>query len=367
MQWGKIYRLVILMKIALLNDTHVDMKQGSTPYLDYMSKFFREVFFPYCDRERIHDIIHLGDFFDNRKMINIKALYTTRKAFLEPLTERNMKMTVIPGNHDVAFKNTNELCGLREVLGYFIENVEIVMKPIVKQIGGLNLAFLPWIAPDNYVESMEFVAKAPAPILISHLELAGFEMMKGQPASDHGMDASLFKRYEMVLSGHYHTKSTRENIHYLGTQFEQTWADCEDPKFFHVLDTDTRTLTQVKNTFTLFERVVYNDERQDPDSIDVTGFKGKYVKVIVAKKGNPTKFDRFIQRIQDAGPIEQPRIVESFDEFTSDRVEDQQINLEDTGKLLHTYIDATETSLDKERLKSMMQELYVEAQSAETA
>ena len=355
------------MLIAIINDTHAGQRNASDVFLDYTDKFYRDVFFPYCKEHGIKTVIHGGDYLDHRKYVNFKALHRTRKAFLEPLAENGMNMIIIPGNHDVYFKNTNELCGLREVLGYFIENVEIVMKPIVKQIGGLDLAFLPWIAPDNYAESIEFIAKAPAPILISHLELAGFEMMKGQPASDHGMDASLFKRYEMVLSGHYHTKSTRENIHYLGTQFEQTWADCEDPKFFHVLDTKTRTLTQVKNTFTLFERVVYNDERQDPDSIDVTGFKGKYVKVIVAKKGNPTKFDQFIQRIQDAGPIEQPRIVESFDEFTSDRVEDQQINLEDTGKLLHTYIDATETSLDKDRLKSMMQELYVEAQAAETA
>jgi len=355
------------MLIAIINDTHAGQRNASDVFLDYTDKFYRDVFFPYCKEHGIKTVIHGGDYLDHRKYVNFKALHRTRKAFLEPLAENGMNMIIIPGNHDVYFKNTNELCGLREVLGYFIENVEIVMKPTVKQIGGLDLAFLPWIAPDNYAESIEFIAKAPAPILISHLELAGFEMMKGQPASDHGMDASLFKRYEMVLSGHYHTKSTRENIHYLGTQFEQTWADCEDPKFFHVLDTDTRILTQVKNTFTLFERVVYNDERQDPDSIDVTGFKGKYVKVIVAKKSNPSKFDRFIQRIQDAGPIEQPRIVESFDEFTSDRVEDQQINLEDTGKLLHTYIDATETSLDKERLKSMMQELYVEAQSAENA
>lgn len=353
------------MKIALLNDTHVDMKQGSTSYLDYMSKFFREVFFPYCDRERIHDIIHLGDFFDNRKMINIKALYTTRKAFLEPLTERNMKMTMIPGNHDVAFKNTNDLCGLREVLGYFINNVKIITKPTIQSFDGLPIAFLPWIAPDNYVESMRFAATAPAPILISHLELAGFEMMKGQPASEHGMDSLYFKRFEMVLSGHYHTKSTRDNIYYLGTQFEQSWSDCEDPKFFHILDTNTRTLTQVKNPFTLFERLVYDDSRSNPDKLDVSHVKGKYVKIIVAKKNSPIQFDRFIERVQNMGPIEPPRIVESFEEFTSDRVEDQQIDLEDTGKLLHTYIEATETSLDKERLKSMMRELYVEAQAIE--
>ena len=355
------------MKIAIINDTHSGIKDASDAFLDYADKFYRDVFFPYCIKHGIKTIIHAGDYNDRRKYVNFKALNRTRKSFLEPLAENGMNMIIIPGNHDVYYKNTNDLCGLREVLGYFIDNVEIIMKPTVKNIGDLDIGFLPWITQNNYQESMEFIGTAAAPILISHLELAGFEMMKGQLASDHGMDASLFKRFEMVLSGHYHTKSTRDNIYYLGTQFEQTWADCEDPKYFHVLDTHTRELTQVKNPFTLFERVVYNDEVawQDPDGIDVSGFKDKFVKIVVSKKKDPIKFDRFVQRIQSAGPIEPPRIIESFDELMSNNIEDTKIDIEDTGKLLHTYIDATETSLDKERLKTMMHELYVEAQACE--
>jgi DNA repair exonuclease SbcCD nuclease subunit len=354
-----------MSKIAIINDTHAGQRNASDVFLDYSDKFYRDIFFPYCKEHGIKTVIHGGDYLDHRKYVSFKALYRTRKSFLEPLTENGMNMIIIPGNHDVAYKNTNELCGLREVLGYFIENVEIIMKPTMKQIDGLNLAFLPWIAPDNYDESIKFISTVSAPILIGHLELAGFEMMKGQPASDHGMDASLFKRFEMVLSGHYHTKSTRDNIHYLGTQFEQTWADCDDPKYFHVLDTSTRELTQVKNPFTLFERLVYNDQNGltyfDPSKVS-----GKYVKIVVAKKSDPIKFDKFVEQVQDAGPIEPPRIIESFEEFTSNQVEDQQINLEDTGKLLHSYIDGVETSLNKERLKTMMQELYVEAQSIES-
>jgi hypothetical protein len=39
--------------------------------------------------------------------------------------------------------------------------------------------------------------------------------------------------------------------------------------------------------------------------------------------------------------------------------------LEDTGKLLNTYIEAVQTDLDKEKLKKRLQELYVEAQNFE--
>lgn len=356
-----------MAKIAIINDTHAGQRNASDVFLDYMDKFYHDVFFPTCKALDIKTVIHGGDYLDNRKYVNFKALHRTRKSFLEPLVANQMKMIIIPGNHDVYYKNTNDLCGLREVLGYFIEDIQIIMKPAVKQIEELDIAFLPWIAPDNYADSMEFVGKAPASILISHLELAGFEMIKGMPTSTGGMDAALFNRFEMVLSGHYHTKSTRGNIHYLGTQFQQSWADCDDPKYFHVLDTVTRELVQIKNPFTLFERVIYDETDLSTFAHNLEKYKNKYVKIVVTKKSDSAKFDRFLQSIQDAGPIEQPRIIESFEEFASDRVEDHQIDLEDTGRLLHSYIDGIETSLNKERLKKMMNELFVEAHQTKSS
>ena len=171
----------------------------------------------------------------------------------------------------------------------------------------------------------------------------------------------------MVLSGHYHTKSTRGNIYYLGTQVEQTWADCNDPKYFHVLDTATRELSQIRNPLTLYSRLIYDDSKSDPnETLDTEMVRDKFVKVVVVKRSNIKQFEKFIQRIQDMGPLEQPKIVESFDEFAGTQVEDDAIDLEDTSKLLNTYIDSVETDLDKERMKSMIRELYVEAQSGET-
>ena len=35
-----------------------------------------------------------------------------------------------------------------------------------------------------------------------------------------GMDHKLFSKFERVLTGHFHTKSTIDNITYLGTQLE---------------------------------------------------------------------------------------------------------------------------------------------------
>ena len=40
-------------------------------------------------------------------------------------------MDIIPGNHDTYFKNTNELNSLKELLGHYMNEVHIVMKPTV--------------------------------------------------------------------------------------------------------------------------------------------------------------------------------------------------------------------------------------------
>ena len=62
-----------------------------------------------------------------------------------------------------------------------------------------------------------------------------------------GMSPKPFERFEMVLTGHFHAKSQKGNIHYLGAQMEFYWNDCGDKKYFHVFDTNTRELEQVVN------------------------------------------------------------------------------------------------------------------------
>lgn len=351
------------MKIAIINDTHCGMRNSSDIFIQYQEKFYEEVFFPYLKEHGIKQIIHLGDYYDHRKFINFKAQNANRQMFLNVLKEEGIHMDIIPGNHDVFYKNTNELCSLKELLGYYTSNVNIVMKPKVLDYDGCSIALLPWINSENYVDSINFIKTCKASILGAHLELVGFDMMKGLPNA-HGMTTEHFDRFETVLSGHFHTKSSQGNIHYLGSQMEFTWADADDPKYFHVLDTETRELTPVHNPHTIFEKVVYNDEETDYNSYDVTRLNDKFIKVIVAKKKDPYMFDRFIDKINQQN-IYELKIAETFDEFVGENISDEVVSLEDTTQLLDSYVDAVETDLDKDKIKNLMRNLFVEAQNLE--
>ena len=131
------------MKIAILNDTHCGVRNSSDIFLQYQERFYGEVFFPYLEEHGIKNILHLGDYYEHRKFVNFKALNANRKHFLEPMRDKGITMDIIPGNHDVYFKNTNELCSLKELLGYFTSNVNICMKPTVLDYDGLKVAVIP--------------------------------------------------------------------------------------------------------------------------------------------------------------------------------------------------------------------------------
>tara|TARA_Y100001938_G_C7998460_1_gene383376 strand:- start:366 stop:1001 length:636 start_codon:yes stop_codon:yes gene_type:complete len=211
---------------------------------------------------------------------------------------------------------------------------------------------------------MNFIKECKADWLGAHLELNGFEMMRGL-TNTHGMDPGLFKKFEMVLTGHYHCGSKKDNIWYLGSQMEFFWSDAHDPKYFHILDTETRKIERIRNPYTLFEKIVYNDKEKDYANFDKNLSK-KFVKVVVLEKTDPFTFDRFIDNIQNQD-IYELKIAENFNEFMGTNVDDQDMDFEDTAVIVDSYIDAVDTDLDKDKIKIQMRELMTEAQALEIA
>jgi DNA repair exonuclease SbcCD nuclease subunit len=353
------------MRIAILNDTHCGIRNSSDIFIDYQERFYTEVFFPYLKENHIKHIIHLGDYYEHRRFINFKALNSNRKVFLERLRSDGITMDIIPGNHDTYYKNTNDLNSLKELLGHYMNEVNIVMDPSVLDYDGLKVGLVPWICQDNEKEINDFLVNCKADVIGGHFELNGFDMIRGVPCT-HGMSADNLRRFELVLSGHYHCKSSQDNIHYLGSQMEFFWNDANDPKYFHILDTETRELIPVQNPLTLHEKIYYDDEVADYNKLEIDHLDQKFVKVVVINKNDPFTFDRFLDRIQQR-EIYDLKVQEDFSEFLGENVSDEGLDVEDTSVLLGSYIDNVETLLDKERIKKEVSDLMTEAQSMEIA
>ena len=359
-------------KIAIISDVHIGVRNSSQIFIDYQQRFFSEVFFPYLDKHNIRELWILGDLFDERKAINIRALHANRKMFLNPLVERNIQTTVIPGNHDVFFKGTNRISSLKELLGYFVEHVTILMEPIEVQYNNTTALWIPWINSENEEQVFKKIEQSKADILLGHLELADFEMNKGIEAKS-GLDPRLFKKFKKVLSGHYHTKSTKGNIYYLGSQMQFTWNDCDDQKYFHVLDVDTQKLQAIKNPLDIYKKVVYTENVTKFTS--KKDFHNKFVKVIVDGKTenfSSKNFETFIDKIEKSEP-HSLKITDNtnYGEFSSadallDESSEKEDAQEDTRHFMQSYIDnVIDTSLDKKKLQKLLFEIHTEAESLE--
>ena len=348
------------MKIAVLNDTHCGIRNSSEVFIENAERFYGEIFFPYLIEHGIRHILHLGDYYDNRKHVNFRALSRDRDFFLERLKQEKITMDIICGNHDTFYKNTNSLNSLEQLLGSY-SNIDIISKPTVMEYGSLRVGLVPWICEENEAESLEFLRTARCDWIGGHFDIVGFEMLRGVEC-EHGLDRSAFNRYERVLSGHFHTKSTQDNIMYLGSQMEFTWSDAHDDKFFHVIDTEKRTTDAVRNPHSIFHRIAFDSERSDWSTYDVSQLDGKYVKLQVVKKTDQSVLDSLIERINNR-PVLDLKVAESYEAFMGNAVDDEDVSVDDTATLVNTYIDAVDTDLNKNTLKERMSNLMSEAQS----
>ena len=345
------------MKIAIINDTHFGARGDSQLFFDYFMKFFDNVFFPYIEEENIKTIIHAGDLMDRRKFVNFSILNQVRTRFMDRLRAKDVQMHCILGNHDVYYRNTNKINSIRELFGddlYLYENPEVV------NFGGLDIALLPWVNSENFDESVEFIKNASAPILVGHLELQGYDVIRGVKY-DEGMNPEMFKRYEKVFTGHFHCRQEHGNVYYMGTQYQITFADLNENKGFHVFDTETREIEFIPNPYKMFHSVTYDDKDgpMDVDSYDCSCLQDSYIKLYVENKKHPYSFERFMDKLYDCG-VAKITIVEDIidSEWTKEEIVDLA---QDTVTLINNEIDAIEEVQDKARMKKLIKDLYMES------
>lgn len=344
------------MKIAILGDAHIGARNDSLAFHAYFEKFY-DYFFNYLDKHQIKTIIQVGDLWDRRKYINFQSLYESRKYLFDRMREENIQMFTLLGNHDVAFKNTLEVNSSSLLLQEY-DNIEVISKPKTWTFNDTPICMIPWICPDNFVDSMNEMRDTSAEICMGHFEIDGFEMYRGHECHG-GLNRDTFSKFDMVFSGHYHHRSTQGNITYLGTPYELTWQDYADPKGFHIFDLSNRRLTFIENPYTMFARIEYDDKDKEPLNLDTVDLANKYVKLVVVNKTDYYKFDLFVNKLYTKGAHD-IKIVEDFSEFESGEV-DSDVDLEDTLSILSNYIDSLSTDVDKEKIKTFMKSLYVEA------
>jgi hypothetical protein len=340
------------MKILLITDQHFGVRNDNQSFIDHYRKFYKEVVLPFIDAHKIDTIICLGDTFDKRRSINFMSLESAKEMWFDPLQERNVQMHMLVGNHDIYYKNTLRVNAPSELLGEY-KNITVYTEPTTVTFDGVPILLLPWICDDNRDESLRTVTESNAPICMGHLELNGFEAHPGH-VMNNGMDAKHFAKFGKVFSGHYHMKSSKKNVTYLGNPYQLYWNDYGCKRGFHVLNTETFRTTFYRNPFDIFHKLYYNGGIVLPDPSEL---KGAYVKLIVEDKGDYAKFDYAVSQLQDMG-LGDLKIIEDLSIETGNS---EVLESEDTMTLLDNYIDEIDLKVNKSNIKTVMRSLYMEA------
>lgn len=354
-----------MTKVAVINDIHFSVRSDSIIFLDYYEKFFNDIFFPEIIKRNIDTLIIAGDTFDRRKYINFLSLKRAKTMFFDKLQELNIKVLTIYGNHDLYFRNTNDVSSLDLLLREY-KNIKIIDQPKTIKIKGENISFIPWIHDQNYDDCIEEINTSKAKICIGHFVISGFLMHPDAPVVANGMNRDIFDRFDMVLSGHFHHKSSDGKIHYLGNPFETTWSDFEDPKGFHILDVETQELEFIQNPYKMFYKLVYDDKTGYHNNYNLSDFKGTSVKVVVLERSNQAFFDQFIEKLSHIGPFD-ITIIENYMELTEDEISiDALDQTQTTTGMVNNYIDNLKNiPVDKNKLKTILKEIYTEALNTE--
>ena len=356
----------LYMKVALITDQHFGGKSDSNSFNNFIEKFYTNQFFPYLEEHNIHTVIDLGDTFDRRKYVNFSILEKVKEYYFDVFKERGLKLHSIVGNHSTYYRNTNSVNSSELLYGHY-PNIEVYPEVSTICIDGTLIDLIPWINSENYEKTMYFIKHSKAQVALGHLEVEGFAMYKNYVAGD-GLQPNIFKGYEFVASGHYHHKSSKGNIHYLGAPYEITWNDYDDPKGFHVFDTETRQIEFIQNKYRLFEKIYYDDENYATDfkSLDTNFYKNKIVKLIVENKTKIPEFESFLDRMYKANPIDLI-ILEDLSEYTA-RYSDEEgedVEVGNTSTFLQEYVDSMpidhEKRVEKSKVKRLLQKLYDEA------
>ena len=354
------------MKIALITDQHFGGKSDSNSFNDYIAEFYTKQFFPYLEDNEIHTVIDLGDTFDRRKYVNFSILEKVKEYYFDVLAEKNIKLHSIVGNHSTYYRNTNSVNSSQLLYGHY-DNIEVYPEVSTICIDGTLIDLIPWINSENYEKTMYFIKHSKAQVALGHLEVEGFAMYKNYVAGD-GLQPNIFKGYEFVASGHYHHKSSKGNIHYLGAPYEITWNDYDDPKGFHIFDTETREVEFIKNNYRLFEKIYYDDENYatDFERLDTSYYTNKIVKLIVENKTKIAEFETFLDRMYKSNPIDLI-ILEDLSEYTA-RYSDEEgedVEVGNTATFLEEYVDSmpidNEKRVERKKVKRLLQILYNEA------
>ena len=290
------------MKFMHLSDLHLGKRVNEFSMLEDQVYILNKIV-NIIDEEKPAAIILAGDIYD--KPIPPAEAVELFDDFLYKLSQRNLKVFIISGNHDSAERIA---FGAR-----LFDKTGIYMSPVYTgnispiemsdEFGKINIYMLPFIKPvhvrryfpdteiSSYTDAVSKVIEnmhldtSIRNILITHQFVTGASRTESEDISVGGSDnvnADVFRDFDYVALGHIHRSQScgSEYIRYSGTPLKYSFSESKDTKSITVVDikekgnikldfiplTPLRDMVEIKGTYddlmlkSFYENTTYPDD-----------------------------------------------------------------------------------------------------------
>lgn len=362
--------------IPLISDTHFGNKSFSKIIFRNMISFFEDQFFPWCLKNNVKNVFHLGDLVHNRNIIDLWINQQIKTRFFQWFEDHGINLHILVGNHDLYYKTSMEYNYLAENTKEFDHIIVYENQEKIK-IGKYTFLMIPWV-----IDPSQFKFQHEADICCGHFETIGFKMTP-QQYSDGGFNVNDFNDFKHVFSGHFHIKSHKKNVYYVGNQYPITWSDYDETKGFYILEDNFKVKYQENKVNGKFVKLFYK-EIGGIQIIEAGGLKKKtleevtikeavdlaaknYTRLYVRNVESQALFDSFHQSLvqvsRDNYKIEIVDTNEVIESFNVEDIESEIADEADTLTVVSSYLEGMtfEEDIDKKFLIDMFKSLYYES------
>lgn len=244
-------------RIFLLSDLHFGVRANSFEWLQNQIHFFEKFYIPFL-KENVSKgsiLFFLGDFFDNRQLLDIMVMNAGVDIMMELASILPIHM--ITGNHDIYKKNDTDVNSLRAFK--YIKNIHIYDKPFIATNKKSKILVLPWIGDKEKEES--FAKANKAQYIFAHADISGFKYDNGRQIVK-GARLMNAKGYKRIISGHIHKHQVYDNGRgiYIGSPYHTKRSDIGNDKGVYIFDPDSNKIHFTKNTLSsIFQRINLED------------------------------------------------------------------------------------------------------------
>ena len=322
--------------IFLLSDLHFGVRANSLEWLSNHSQFFKEFYIPYLKKNMEEgDILFiLGDWFDNRQLLDINVLNLSIDLIIE-LSEI-IPLYFITGNHDIYKKYDTDINSLRPFKS--IPNVTVYEKPLIITNGETKILVLPWVGDEKMEES--YVTKNEHNYVFAHTNIAGFNYDNGRQIHK-GAKFTNIEGIKRLFSGHIHKRQELGKFIYIGSPYHTKRSDIGNEKAVYIFNPNDNTYEiKVNNYSPIFQRIILEGilELQLKDAIKI--LYNNYTDIIVPDKYiHLFNLTKFIDILKDC----RYKKIETRGEFK--RIDDELSDIMD-GTDIRDILTLLEMSID---------------------